>query len=119
MGTTRLTDGIPDCSICVLAAFRTSWLPSGLPPSPGFASLPPRDTRWLDLCPRGLSNLLVTLGGAGGGHRSEADVGGGVFFWVWLLEQASPITLKVDHKGAHNVDCVDLGQLREAVRLLS
>ena len=77
--------GIPDGSICVLAAFRPVWLPSG---------------GW-------------------GGHRIEADVGGGVFFWVWLLEQASPFTLKVDHKGAHNVDCVDLGQLHEAVRLLS
>ena len=28
-------------------------------------SLPPQDARWFDLCPRGLSNRLVTLGGMG------------------------------------------------------
>jgi len=34
--------------------------PGGAPP------FPPRDARWFDLCPRGLSNHLVTLGGVGG-----------------------------------------------------
>ena len=56
--------------------------------------------------------------GGWGGHRIEAGGGGGVYFWVWLLVQASPITLKVDHKGAHNVDCADLGQLYEALMAL-
>jgi len=29
---------------------------------------PPQDARWFDLCPRGLSNRLVTLGGGGVGR---------------------------------------------------